>query len=130
MLAGGLATAVALLVSVTTVPAAGAGALSVTVPTELTPPNTRVGLSKRELTCAGPTTIVASAETPPTVPVMETDVLRSTAYVLMGNVAVFEAAGTVTVDGTLAIDGVELARDTTVPPDGAALSSVTVPVAL
>ena len=38
-------------------------------------------------------------------------------------------AGTVTVDGTVAAPGWLLVSDTTVPPDGAALGSVTVPVA-
>ena len=40
-----------------------------------------------------------------------------------------EPAGTVTLVGTLAARGWLLNSDTTVPPDGAALGSVTVPVA-
>jgi hypothetical protein len=38
-------------------------------------------------------------------------------------------AGTVTVDGTVAAPGWLLVSDTTVPPDGAALGRLTVPVA-
>ena len=49
--------------------------------------------------------------------------------VVIVKVVLVEPAGTVTVDGTLAAPGWLLVSDTTVPPDGAALGSVTVPVA-
>jgi hypothetical protein len=49
---GTLATAVRLLVRVTTAPAAGAGAFNVTVPAEVFPPRTEVGLSVRALRMA------------------------------------------------------------------------------
>lgn len=45
-------------------------------------------------------------------------------------VAVFELAGTVTVEGTVAAEVFELERATRIPPDGAGPDNVTVPVKL
>ena len=58
-LAGTLATAVLLLVRPTEIPPAGAGPLKVTVPVELPPPRTLVGLRVSALTPGGVTVRVA-----------------------------------------------------------------------
>jgi hypothetical protein len=67
-LAGTVAAAALLLVSVTTAPADGAGPLSVTVPCVGLPPFTMAGFSVAELTPVGVTVIVTVAmfdNTPP-----------------------------------------------------------------
>src|SRR5580704_4734821 len=69
MLAGTVATAVLLLVSVTTAPPVGAAADSVTVPCELTPPNIVVGDTATELTA----TPVPCVTLPPILSVGSTD---------------------------------------------------------
>lgn len=58
-LAGTVATAVLLLESVTAAPADGAGPLSVTVPVEVLPPRTEVGLKVTELSVGVVTVSVA-----------------------------------------------------------------------
>jgi hypothetical protein len=76
-LASTVATPVLLLVNVTTVPLDEAGALNVTVPWELFPPLTEVGLSVNEATVtveAGFTVRVADWVTPPAEAVMLTRV--------------------------------------------------------
>jgi len=55
-LAGTVAAAVLLLVSVTTAPDAGAAALSVTVPCDVLPPTTLAGFSVTEVTTAAAAT--------------------------------------------------------------------------
>ena len=52
-LAGAVATFVLLLASVTTVPPAGATVLRITVPCDVLPPLTEVGLSAKEATVTG-----------------------------------------------------------------------------
>ena len=59
-LVGTAATALLVLLSVTSAPAAGAGPLSVTVPVEALPPRTDVGLNVRELRAAAVTIKVAA----------------------------------------------------------------------
>jgi hypothetical protein len=60
-LAGTCAAAALLLVSVTEAPPLSAGPLNVTVPCELVPPTTLVGLSVREVTVGAAWTIVNEA---------------------------------------------------------------------
>ena len=64
----------------------------------------------------------------PRVAVMVTGVEVVTARVVTVKVAVVAVAGTVTVAGTVATEGVLLVRVTMVPPVGAAALKVTVPV--
>jgi hypothetical protein len=59
-LVGTAAIAVLVLPSVTSAPAAGAGPLSVTVPVEVLPPRTEVGLNVRELRAAAVTVKLAA----------------------------------------------------------------------
>jgi hypothetical protein len=70
---------------------------------------------------------VAVLLTPEYVAVMTADVFDLTEVVVTVNVAVFEPAPTVTLEGTLA-ELFELERATTTPPVGALPVSVTVPV--
>jgi hypothetical protein len=116
------------LLSVTTAPAGGAIPFIVTVALVLTPPTTEPGLRESALNAAG--LMVRGADL--IVPLNDAEMLAVTgavtAAVVIWNVAVVAAAGTVTETGTLA-DGVELERLTSVPPAGAAAERVTVLVA-
>jgi hypothetical protein len=119
-----------LLASVTSVPAAGAAALRVTVPVELPPPVTLVGLSASEETVIGgaPGLMVSAAccELPPTVAVTVALAIVVTAGVVMANETVVWPAETPTLDGNPAAL-LLLESVTTVPPEGATLLIVTVP---
>src|SRR6267154_5508234 len=132
-LAGVLATVVLLLESVTVAPPDGAAAVKVTVPVDEFPPVTLVGfkLSEERVGRGGGTGVTVSEAdlvTPLYVPEMVTVVDAATALVLTVNVALVAPATTVTLDGTLAAAVLLLESVTTVPPDGAAPLSVTVPV--
>ena len=73
---------------------------------------------------------VACFELPPRVAVMTALVAAGTDCVLTLKRALVLPAGTVTLDGTVAIEVLLLDRATTVPPEGALALSVTVPVEL
>ena len=124
---GTVATEVALLDRLTTVPPVGAGPVSVTVPVDGEGPFTVVGLSPRELRIGAVTVSVADRETP-SVPVIDKEVLEPTGLVVTVNVAAVEFAATVTLAGTCATKVLLLSKVTTVPPTGAGPVRVTVPV--
>ena len=76
------------LVSVTTIPAGGAGPESVTVPLTLAPPTTVEGLSVSEDVAGSVTVTIAVLGTPPLYEAeMTADVPAGTAVVEMANVA-------------------------------------------
>jgi len=129
MLDGTVATDVLLLESVTIAPPEGAAAVRVTVPVELFPPLTVVGLRVREESVtadAGVTVRDACAELDPRVAVITAVVVVVTDVVVIVNVALVAPEATVTLLGTLA-EELLLDKLTTEPPDGAAALRVTVP---
>jgi hypothetical protein len=125
--AGTVAALVLLLRSVTTAPAAGAAALSVTVPVLAAPPFTDTGFTEREFSGAL-TTSVTTLLAPSRVAVMFTPVSVVTGLVVMAKFAVVALAATVTEAGTVAALMLLLVSATIAPVAGAAALSVTVPV--
>src|SRR5439155_1436642 len=129
-LEGTLAAAL-LLESATCAPPAGAGPLSVTVPVDdCLPPVTLVGFNVSEETDTGGADITGSVIVWPRSEergVGKAWVDGATAVVLIVKVAVLLAAGTVTLEGTLAA-ALLLESATCAPPAGASPLSVTVPV--
>jgi len=112
----------------TTVPPDGAGRLRVTVPIELAPPTSVVGLKLIPERSATFSVRFAVSDELPKVPVMVALVEVDTIDVVIGNVTLVAPAGTQTVGGTetlLLFD----ARVTGSPPLGAAVLRVMVPVA-
>lgn len=124
-----VATDVLLLAKLTTAPLEGAFPLKVTVPVELLPPTTEVGVIVKVDRIAALTVRVALLLTP-YVPVMVTEVLVATPLVVTAKVAVVAPAATVTPAGTVAAAVLLLAKATRAPPAGARPVSVTVPVEL
>jgi len=98
-LAGTVAAAVLLLDKVTTAPPDGALPVSVTVPVELFPPTTEVGVRVRVESTGGFTSRVAVLLTP-RVAVTVTEVAVVTTLVVTVNVVDVLPAGTVTLAGT------------------------------
>ena len=127
-LGGTDATAGLALVRATVMPPMGALPVSVTVPVELDPPVTVVGLRVRVESAGGFTVRVAVLLIPPAEAVITTGVWAATGVVRMVNVAVLLPDATVTLAGTVAMAGFALERVTKTPPAGAAAVSVTVPV--
>lgn len=119
-----------LLLKLTTLPPDGAAALNVTVPVELFPPTTLVGFNDTEETLGpllgGVMVSEACCELLPNVAVITAVVVVVTEVVVTVNEALVLPAATVTLLGTLA-DELLLESETTDPPEGAALESVTVP---
>lgn len=129
-LGGTCAADVLLLCKVTSAPPAGAAPVSVTVPVELFPPTTEVGLLVSEDKDTGAVTVSVALWLAPRVPVITDDVLLATALVVTAKVVDVLPAGTVTEVGTCAAVVLLLCSVTTAPPPGAAPFSVTVPVEL
>jgi hypothetical protein len=132
-LAGTVAAPVLELVSDTSAPPTGAPAVRVTVPVELLPPTTVVGLSEtaeRLDEADGLTVSVAERVTPCRVAVIVTLVVDATASVVTVKVALVALLATVTVAGTVATAVLLLESATTAPPVAAGPVSVMVPVAL
>jgi hypothetical protein len=127
-LAGTVATEVRLLDSVTTIPPAGAGPFSVTVPVDGFPPCTVLGLRVRVDNVGALTVRVARRVVPRYVAEILAEVLLATGVVVTVNVAVVAPAATVTDAGTCATAVLLLVSVTTAPPAGACPLSVTVPV--
>jgi hypothetical protein len=127
---GTVATDVLLLESVTVTPPEGTAAERVTVPVELFPPLTRVGLRVSEESVTPPLAglMVSEAcwELLPSVAVITAVVVVVTDVVVTVKFALVDPAATVTLLGTLA-EPLLLESETTDPPEGAALESVTVP---
>jgi hypothetical protein len=119
-----------LLLNVTTAPPVGAAPVKVTVPVELLPPTTAVGLVVTDDKDTGAITVSVALWMTPSVPVITDDVLLATALVVTTKVADVLPAGTVTKGDTCAAAVLLLCRVTTAPPVGAAPFSVTVPVEL
>lgn len=126
-LAGTCATDVLLLWSMTITPLRGAGPFNVTVPVELAPPTTELGLLLIEDNVAA-LTVRAAVLLVPRVAVIVVELLFATAYVVAVKVAVVLPAGTDTDAGTVAAAVLLLCNATDVPPVGAGPVRVTVPV--
>ena len=126
-LAGTVATEVKLLERVTTVPAAGAGPESVTVPVEGEVPLTVVGLRVKALS-VGASTVNTAVWVVLRVAVIVTPVFAATGLVVTVKVVVEAFPGTVTVAGTCAAVVLLLDNVTTAPLAGAGPFNVTVHV--
>lgn len=121
-----------LLLRLTTVPPEGAAELRVTVPLELLPPVTVDGFRVTDeivMDAGGLIVSEACRMVLPNVPVIVAVVAVVTGVVVTVKFALVDPLGTVTPLGTLALE-LLLLRFTTVPPEGAAALSVTVPVEL
>jgi len=118
------------LTKVTVRPAAGAGPFKFTVPIELLPPVTVLGLNENDEMMAGSTTKVPFALLEPSVAVTVTGSAMATPVVVAVKVVDVFVAGTITLAGTMTTEGVPLTKVTVIPPAGAAWLSVTVPVEL
>jgi hypothetical protein len=130
---GTVATDVLLLDRFTLAPPEGAAPVNVTVPVELFPPLTLVGLSVSDESVtdedAGLMVSVAWFELLPSVAVIVAVVIAVTDVVVTVKFVLVDPAGTVTLLGTVALE-LLLLRLTTLPPEGAAELNVTVPVEL
>jgi hypothetical protein len=131
-LVGTGATPVLLLIRPTVKPAAGAGLFRVTVPNEVVPAVTGLGLSVSEAIMAGLTVNVPFALLAPSVAVTVTTVWVATPTVVAVNVCDVIPAANVTEAGTVAggwppVTMLAL-RETVIPPAGAGEASVTVPI--
>ena len=119
-----------LLCSVTVDPLDGAAPFKVTVPVELFPPTTVIGVLLNVDRTGAFTVRVAFFVTATYVAEITTEVLELTGVVVIGNVAEVLPAGMVTAPaaGTWAAEVLLFCKVTTAPPAGAAPFRVTVPV--
>jgi len=111
----------------TKTPSAPAGPLNVTVPVEVAPPVTVLGLNAIDRSSKGETESVAACDEPEALAVMVTVEAAVTELVVTVNVAVVAPAATVTDFGTVAMLLLE-DKLTTSPPAVAAPDKVKVPV--
>jgi len=125
----GTAAFALLEVKLTTAPPGPAAPLSVTEPTATVPPTTEAGATVSPVSVAGVIVRLAVCVAPPWTPVIVTDVSLVTDVVDTSKVAVVEPSATVTVEGSVANELLDV-RLTTSPPAGAATLSVAVPVEL
>jgi hypothetical protein len=121
-----------LLANVTTAPAAGAGPLSVTVPCDDAPPVTLDGVSASDVSVTAPggpgsTHRIGWSPFPSLQTVSITGVETVTLFVVTVKVALLSPAGTVTLAGTDATDGLLLVSVYTWPPAGATFWMCSVP---
>jgi hypothetical protein len=112
----------------TTSPPAGAAPVSVTVPEPVAPPAIDFG-AVTELRPAGVRDNVRERDTPEADAVMMTVWLDATPFVLIIALVEVRPAATETEAGTVASEVSLLESETTRPPEGAAASSFTVPIA-
>lgn len=126
--AGTVAFVVSELVSATLIPPVLAFPFSVTVPVEVAPATTEVGLRTTDEMSAGLTVRVAVTAVCCLTAETVTGVGAATPKVVTVNVTDVAPAGTVTEVGTVAVGMLELERKTGTPPVGAAAEIVTVPV--
>lgn len=124
------AAAVLLLDSETVQPPDGADPFSTTVPCEVDPLVTELGLRETEDKAGGKTVTSAVLVIPAFVADIVEELDDATAEVAIGKVVLDDPCGTVTLCGTDALAPLLLDRLTTMPPDGATELSVTVPCEL
>jgi hypothetical protein len=121
--------ALALLASLILSPPVGAAEAIFTVPIEVPPPLTVVGLIEKAVKTGASTVSVVEAELAPTEALTVALVVDATGTVDTGNVAEVSPLATLTDSLTIA-DLLDDASNTTTPPDPAFLERVTVPVEL
>ncbi len=129
-LAGTVPTVVGLDARTMTAPPVGAARVRVTVPVTATPPVAAATLVVMpESAAAGGVTVTEAVPVEPFVDaVIVTEVFAATVPAVIVNVAVRDPEGTVTLTGTDAAPALDELSVTTLPPTGALVESVTVPV--
>lgn len=128
--AGTVAFVVSELVSATLMPPVFALPFKVTVPVEVAPATTEVGLKVTDAKPARLTVRAAVTTVCCFTAEIVTGVAAATPKVVTANVTDVAPEGTVTEVGTVAVGTLELERKTGTPPVGAAAEIVTVPVTL
>ncbi len=118
-----------MLVRATLVPPGAAGPLSVTVPVTFTPPPTVDGVRLSATRADGLTVNTADLLNVPSPALIVTVIDEFTPSVFKVNAAVVAPAGTVTEDGALTLELLELSGTVT-PPVPAFAASVTLPITI